>query len=116
MMVEHDFADGERELREPEPRLGRQVDILVARVGDDDDHDPLEAELSLGGVRERDMPVVRRVERPAKEADHSHTSVSSPISTSVPVRAPAALSAASSSSGGGGVPVTRRPRSVRKMR
>ena len=70
----------------------------MARVGDDDHHDPLEAELPLGGVRERDVAVVRRVERAAEQADHSHTSVSSPISTSVPVRAPAALSAASSSS------------------
>ena len=34
-MIEDDFADGERKLREPEPRLCRQVNLLVARIGDE---------------------------------------------------------------------------------
>ena len=110
VVVEHDLVRREGEPRELEPRLGRGVDVLVARVGDDDDHDPLEAELPLRRVRQRDVAVVRRVERAAEEADHSlSTSVSSPTSTSVPFRAPAARSAASSSSAGGGSPVTRKP-------
>ena len=106
-MIEDDLADGEGKLREPESRLGRQVDLLVARVGDDDDHDPLEAELPLGSVGKRNVPVVRRVERAAEQADHSITRVSSPTSTSLPLRAPAARRAASSSSGDGAEPTTR---------
>ena len=116
MVVEHDLALRERGPRELEPRLGLGVDLLVARVGDDAPRPRLEPELPLGRVGERDVADVRRVERPAEQAGHSSTSVSSPTSTSLPVRAPAARSAASSSSVAAGVPSTRKPRSVRRIR
>ena len=69
----------------------------------------LSPQLALRSVGERHVPDVRRVERPAEQAGHSITRVSSPTSTSLPLRAPAARSAASSSSGGGGEPSTRKP-------
>jgi len=56
---------------------------------------------------------MRWVEGTAVEDGHSHSSSSSPTSTSSPARAPAARRIASSSSPAGGVPVTRKPLSVR---
>ena len=68
---------------------------------------------STAASRERDVTEVRRVEAAAEDADYCHSSVSSPISTSWPLRAPAALSTASSSSPCGASPMIRKPRSVR---
>ena len=68
------------------------------------------------GLGQLDMTVVRRVERAAEEADHASSTTSSPIATSSPSFAPAALSASASSSSPGGRPTTRKPVSVRKMR
>ncbi len=93
-----------------------QLDLLVRRVAADEHLEAVELELLDPAARELEVPVVRRVERAAEEADHSNTRVSSPTSTSTPLRAPAARSACSSSSGAGGVPVTRNPRSVRRIR
>ena len=115
MVVEQHLSAVERKTRELEPRLRGRVDVLVSRVGDDHDHDPLQAELALRRVGERDVADVRRVEGPAEQADQSITNVSSPTSTSLPLRAPAARSAASSSSDEGGRPWTRKPRSVRRI-
>ena len=115
MVVDLDRAVGERRPREREPRLDRAVDVLVPRVGDDDHDHVVQPEPALRSVGERHVPDVRRVERPAEQAGHSITSVASPTSTSLPLRAPAARSAASSSSGGGGEPSTRNPRSVRRI-
>ena len=67
--------------------------------------------------RERDVAEVRRVEARRRACPiTADSSVSSPISTSWPLRAPAALSAASSSSSSRRLAETRKPRSVRKMR
>ena len=115
-MVDLDLPPGKSRPRERDPGLDRAVDVLVPRVGHDHHHDLAEPQLVLGRVRERHMADVRRVECAAEETGHSSTSVSSPTSTSLPVRAPAARSAASSSSWGGGEPSTRKPRSVRRMR
>ena len=53
------------------------------------------------------MAVVRRIEDPAEDPGHCHSSSSSPTSTCVPRLIPSPRRAASSSSGGGGVPTTR---------
>ena len=102
----------EREPRQLEPVLGGSDGLLVSGC---DDHRHVQAvELQALHRRpgERDVAVVRRVERAAKDA-YCHSSVSSPISTSWPLRAPAALSTASSSSPSGASPMMRKPRSVR---
>src|SRR5438128_6787479 len=99
---------------EPKPRRRVELDLLVARSRRDEDDEVVEAEPLLRGARQRDVAVVRRVERPAQQADcHASSTVLSPRSTSSPVLAPAALSAASSSSSSGSSPTTRNPRSVR---
>ena len=59
------------------------------------------------GASERDVAVVRRIEDPAEDPGHCHSSSSSPTSTCAPRLIPRPRSAASSSSGGGGVPTTR---------
>ena len=85
----------------------------MRRVGDDRDVQVVDAEVLHGRPCERDVAEVRRVEAAAEDADYCHSSVSSPISTSWPLRAPAALSTASSSSPCGASPMIRKPRSVR---
>ena len=73
----------------------------------------VDAEALDGRPRERDVTDVRRVEAAAEDPGYCHSSTSSPISTSWPLRAPAAFSTASSSSPCGASPTIRKPRSVR---
>ena len=74
---------GERELRELEARLGRHRHVLVSRIRDDEDEQPLEAELIDRGARERNVAVVRRVEGASQHA-YCHSSASPATSTSTP--------------------------------
>ena len=55
----------------------------------------IEAEAPSRRLGQKDVPVVRRIERAAEQAGAAHASsnVSSPTSTSAPLRAPAARSA-----------------------
>ncbi len=114
MLVEDDRLGGERGARQLEAHLGRRVHILVAR-GRGHGHDHLvQVERLPRRLHERDMPVVRRVERTAEEADHgTNSNDSSPTTTGVPRRAPASRRARSSSASPGGAPTTRKPSSVR---
>src|SRR6266545_27110 len=117
--VELDLPPGKRSPRQLEASVGGTVNGLVPRLGDDDHDEPVEPQLPDGCVSERDVSDVRGVERAPEQAGHGRqpsTSVSSPTSTSLPFRAPAARSAPSSSSAGGGSPSTRKPRSVRRIR
>ena len=93
-----------------------QSHVLVGGIAADEHVEPFELELFECPPRELEVAVVRRVEGAAEEPDHFQIIVSSPTSTSEPVRAPAARSARSSSSPSGGTPVTRKPRSVRRIR
>ena len=113
--VEAHVVVGERCARELEPHVGREVDVLVAGPLRHEHDEAREREALLRAFGERDVARMRRVERAAEQA-YCHSSVSSPISTSSPSRAPAALRIASSSCPSGGRPVTRKPRSVRKTR
>src|SRR5437588_246635 len=113
VLVELDATVREGGAREAKPVRGVELDPLVARALGDEDDEVVEGELLLGGARQRDVAVVRRVERPAEETDHAYSTISSPRSISSPRFAPAALSAASSSSSPGSSPTTRKPRSVR---
>ena len=99
----------ERELGEVEPDVGRRPDVLVPGILDDADEQPLEVEVLDSPARELDVPDVRRVEGAAEDADAhgAHSSSSSPISTSAPLRTPADRSASSSSSPSGTSPTTR---------
>ncbi len=92
--------------------LGRRLGLLVGGVGDDGDVQLAEAEVLDRSPREREVAEVRRVE-PAAEDPYCHSRTSSPISTSWPLRAPAAFKTASSSSPVGASPMIRKPRSVR---
>src|SRR5918999_814693 len=90
------------------PHLGGRADLLVRRAPRGDDDHALEREVVESAVDERDVAVVRRIERAAEESGHSSTCTSSPTSISCPRRAPAARSASTSSlSSAGGVPTTR---------
>ena len=102
----------EREPRQLEPVLGGSHGLLVPGCDDHGHVEAVEAQALHRRAGERDVAVVRRVERAAEDA-YCHSSVSSPISTSCPLRAPAALSTASSSSPCGASPMMRKPRSVR---
>ena len=97
----------ERESREREPRLRRRRRVLVTRLGDDEDEEALDPELRDRRSREREMPVVRRVEHAAENPLYCHSSSSSPTSTWVPGLIPRPRRASSSSSGAGGAPTTR---------
>src|SRR5438128_802061 len=112
--VELDAEVRERRSGELEARLGRRRDVLVPGRGGDE-HDRL-AEALAHRLREYDVAVVRRIERAAEQHGQESSSSSSPTSTASPVFAPAARSAASSWSPSGALPVTRKPRSVRKIR
>src|SRR5438105_2232534 len=114
VFVELDTAIRKGGAGEPEPGVGLELHLLVARPSGDEDHEVLQAELLLRGVGEREVAVVRRVEGPAEQTSrHASSTTSSPRSTSSPGRAPAAFSAAASSSSPGSRPATRKPRSVR---
>ena len=100
-------SSGERRPRELEPRLGRRrrPSLWPGRRGDEHDARDRGRAPPSPCRSERDVAVVRRVERAAEEPDHgTNSNVSSPTSTSSPARAPAARSARSSSSSLGGVP------------
>ena len=99
--------------RHREAVAGRGLRRLVRRIGDDGDVQVVEAEVLHGGPCEREVTEVRRVEAAAEDAGYCHSRVSSPISTSWPLRAPPLLSTASSSSPCGASPMIRKPRSVR---
>ncbi len=106
----------ERKLSQPQPHVRGGIDVLVARVGDDTDEEALELEVLDSLAGEREVPVVRWIERAAEDPDrtaHSQTRTSSPISTSEPGLTPAARSASSSSSPSGARPTTRNPWPVR---
>ena len=94
---------GEREPRQRQARGSRRDGLLVAGIDHDRDEQPLELEASDRLPAERHVAVVRRVERAAQDP-YCHSSTSSPISTSTPLRTPAVRSAASSSSPSGGCP------------
>src|SRR5438128_915948 len=114
VLVELDPAVGEGGAREAKPVRSVELDPLVARALRDKDEELAQAEVLLRGPRQLDVAVVRRVERPAEEADaHAYSTISSPRSISSPRLAPAALSAAPNSSSSGSSPRTRKPRSVR---
>ena len=112
--IEADVVAGERRPGELEPRRGGRVHAAVSGPLHHEHDEPLDGEALARCRGDRNVPEVRWIERAAVEDGHSHSSTSSPISTSWPSRAPAARRIASSSSSGGGVPVTRKPRSVRK--
>ena len=118
MVVEPHLAEpSERELGEATAGLGVRDDALVPGPLGDEDEQPVGAELIPSALRERNVAEVRRVEDAAEDrGGHDRIRVSSPTSTSAPVLAPAARRAASSSSGPGAEPVTRKPRSVRRIR
>ena len=99
----------ERDPGELEPGLRGRHDALVAGIRDDEDEQLRELELAERGSRERDVPVVRRVEDAAEDPRRAycHSSSSSPTSTRVPRLMPMRRSASSSSSAGGIVPTTR---------
>src|SRR5205085_12681001 len=90
VLVQLHSPAGEGRPREAKPRRRVELDPLVAGPLGDEDDEVVEAELLLGGPRERDVAVVRRVERPAEEADHAYSTISSPRSISSPRFAPAA--------------------------
>src|SRR5436190_7053148 len=105
--VELHLVTGKGDAREREPRVRVEFDTLVAGIGDDEDHEPLEPEVPLRALDHRDVAEVRRIEGPAEEADQRNSSTSSPTTTSSPSLTPAAFSAASSTSPAGGLPTTR---------
>ena len=99
--------------RERETVIDGRVDHAMSRVLVHENLEPLHVEALSRSVRDCDMAEMRRVERAPVQDRHSHSSSSSPTSTSSPARAPAARRIASSWSSAGGLPVTRKPRSVR---
>src|SRR5205807_1993713 len=99
VLVELDAEFWERGARKSEPRPGVELDALVAGLRGDEHDELLQPEVAHGGVREREVPVVRRVERPPEQArGHANSTISSPRSTSSPALAPAAFNASPSSS------------------
>src|SRR5436190_695818 len=107
VLVELDIVVRERGACELEPRRRVENDLLVPRPSRDEHDELVESELPLRGRRERDVTVVRRVERTAEQPDqgaatHCHSRMSPATSTSSPARIPAARSAASSSWGSSG--------------
>ena len=59
----------EGELREKQPHARSGADLLVPRILDDPDEQPVEREVLDATPRELDMADVRRVERAAEDAD-----------------------------------------------
>src|SRR6266516_3469203 len=114
--IELHLVAGKRGACELEPGVGVELYVFVPRPRGDQ-HDDLVAELLIRGVRQRHVPVVRRIEGAAEQGRHWNSSTSPSSSTSSPLRAPAAWSAAASSSSSfGTAPVMRNPRSVRRTR
>src|SRR5262249_22953941 len=110
---------GEADIRGREGRgserqaiFGGGVDHAMPWALAHENEKPLDLEALSRSIGNSDVAEMRRVECAAVE-HYSHSSSSSPTSTSSPTRAPAARRIASSSSSAGGVPVTRKPRSVR---
>ena len=77
---------------------------LVSRGRDHRHAQVVDREVLHCRLGERDVTDVRRVEAAAEDPRHCHSNASSPISTSCPLRTPAAFSAASSSSPCGASP------------
>src|SRR5205085_12047482 len=94
------------EPRQLEPGLDGHVYSHVRRIRGDVHAQVIEVEALPRRLGEKDVSVVRRIERAAEQARAAHGSsnVSSPTSTSEPFRAPTARSASSSSTSSGGVP------------
>ena len=118
VLVEHDLVgEIEREPREPQPLLGRRDHLAVARRRRDEHEQPVDRQLLERGPGERDVADLRRVEGAAEDPGrHWNSSTSPSTSTSSPSFAPTSRSARSSSSSEPGVPCTRKPRSVRRIR
>src|SRR6185312_9974241 len=93
-----DFVVGEAGLRKLQPRPGVELYLLVAGPFGNEHDQVVEAEMLLSCTRQREVTVVRRVERTAEQARHWTSRISPSTSTSSPLRAPAASSAAASSS------------------
>ena len=113
--VEPHVVARERCVRKRKAILGGRVRFAVCGPLAHEDHKSLDAEVLARGVGNGDVAEVRRSSGAVKHR-HSHSSTSSPTSTASPARAPAALRIFSSSASAGGLPVTRKPLSVRKMR
>src|SRR5439155_7164649 len=86
VLVEHDLRRKPREglLREPEARLGVGHDRSVRRPGRDQNHQAVDRQPLQRGAGERDMTVVRRIERAAEDPGHWNSSASPATSTSSP--------------------------------
>jgi hypothetical protein len=102
--------------RQLEPRRRIEHRRLVAGPFRDEDEHAVDAEFPKGPLCQCDVTEVRGIEGAAENRRRQSVTVSSPISTSAPGLAPTARSASSSTSRSGGLPTTRKPRSVRKMR
>src|SRR5713101_7539958 len=110
-----DAVVGKGSSRKLQPRLGVEPDLLVSGTLGHEHREVVEIEVLPGRTRERQVSVVRRIERAAEQACHWTSRNSPPTSTSSPLRAPAASSAAASSSSSAGTsPEIRKPRSVRR--
>ena len=118
VVVEHDLGREAIEggLRQAQARVGVCDDRPMGRIRRDEHDEPLDRQLLERRLRQRHVPVVRRVESAAEDPDHWNSSASPATSTSSPRFAPASRSACSSSSSPGGLPTTRNPRSVRRIR
>src|SRR5205807_9702805 len=110
--VEADVVVRKRRQGEREPILSGGVGGSIAGPLAHEHDETVGIEALPCGVGDGHMTEMWWVEGAAVE-DYSHSSVSSPSSTSSPARAPAARRIASRSSSAGGMPVTRKPRSVR---
>ena len=72
---------------EPDGRAGVGVGLLVRRLGNRHQDDAVEPELVARLLGHHEVAEVRRVERPAEDADLSHGAA--PPTTSAPTRRPA---------------------------
>src|SRR5207248_3282229 len=107
---------GERGTRQAQARLRVGDDFAVARTACYQHEQAIDRQPLERRPRERDVPVVRRVEGTAEDGSHWSSSAWPATSTSSPFLAPASRRARSSSSSAGGRPMTRKPRSVLKIR
>ena len=106
----------EGKVGELEPGIGVENRRLVPRSLGYEHEEPVGAKAPERSLGERHVTEMRRVEDAAEDGAPHKVTVSSPISTSAPGFAPAARNASSSWARSGGVPTTRKPRSVLKMR
>ena len=118
VLVERDLVgEVEREPREPETLVGRRDHLAMARRGRDEDEQAADRQLLQRRLGERHVTDLGRVEDAAEDPRrHWNSSTSPSTSTSSPSFAPTSRNARSSSSSEPGVPCTRKPRSVRRMR